>query len=91
MRSKDDLNSSSSSAAVAYHGSCQCSAISYDFRTQAEIDSASSVFTCECSACTKRAYIFYVVSLKQFKFMSRCASDLGTFASDCGYYRANLT
>lgn len=69
---------------LSYCGSCQCGAVAYDIETPTSIDANATVYRCECSGCFKRGYKFFVVSMKQFKFTSRCASDLGTFASEAG-------
>jgi hypothetical protein len=69
---------------LSYSGSCQCGAVTYDIQTPTSIDSNATVYRCECSGCFKRGYKFFVVSIKQFRFTSQSASDLGTFASETG-------
>jgi hypothetical protein len=78
------LYSPPKSPEYSYHGSCQCDAISYEFQSISSVDSDATFYICECNACSKRAYLFYVVPLKHFKFASRSASDLGTYASLTG-------
>jgi len=67
-----------------YHGTCHCEAITYEFQTSSRVDENTTFYSCICNVCFKRGYIFYVVHMKQFKYFSRSAMDLGTFATDTG-------
>jgi hypothetical protein len=67
-----------------YRGSCHCEAITYEFKSISAVDSDATFYTCDCNACFKRGYLFFVIPIKHFKFTSRSASDLGTYATTTG-------
>ena len=70
----------------SYHGGCDCEALTFEFQTMSVVDSNSTFYTCDCKACFKRGYLFYVIPIKHFKFTSRCPSDLGTYATTTGLF-----
>jgi hypothetical protein len=66
-----------------YHGSCQCDAVNFEFYSPSPIQD-TTLYTCTCVDCSKRGYLLYVTTIKNFQFKSRTASDLGTFATETG-------
>src|SRR5947207_3109755 len=82
----DTLFSPSKCPQHSYRGSCHCEAITFEFMSISAIDSDATFYTCDCNACFKRGYLFYVIPIKHFKFTSRSASDLGTYATTTGYF-----
>ena len=83
-KNKSLLSPTKSLPQYNYSGGCHCQAIEFDFGTSTTLDSETTFYTCECNACFKRGYLFYVVPPKHFRFTSRLASDLGTYATTTG-------
>ena len=83
-KNKSLLSPTKSLPQYSYSGSCHCQAIEFEFGTSTTLDSETTFYTCECNACFKRGYLFYVVPPKHFRFTSRLASDLGTYATATG-------
>ena len=82
-KNKSLLSPSKHISQITYKGSCHCHAIQFEFRSAA-LDLDTTFYTCECNACFKRGYHFYVVSPDHFRYTSRLPSDLGTYATETG-------
>jgi len=85
-KNKSLLSPTESLPEYGYTGGCHCQAIEFEFGSSTTLDSNTTFYTCECNACFKRGYLFYVVAPKHFRFTSRLAADLGTYATTTGIY-----
>ena len=68
----------------SYHGSCHCKSIQFDFQSTGPVNAEATFYTCDCNACFKRGYLFFVIPFKHFKYNSCVPSDLGTYATPTG-------
>lgn len=79
-----NLVSSPGCPKYSYHGACHCKAILFEFGSSSQVDGNSTFYVCDCNACFKRGYIFYVIPMRNFQFTTCSAADLGTYATATG-------